>query len=616
MRGDFFRIINISPAAFNACFNENISALKENITRNLPVLTTADFIVFPRNFISGNGNGALNLNADFQNGVRKAFGNIVSFLTDKLPKTTFILTVKEVCEHCGRPFTVKYVINKNQTEKIADCGCIPYLTYSTHTFKTNKLRFCVFDIKTYDKFADLMQNTAVRFSDVVFLSAGLPSFVGSSQRLSGTIRTISDAYKNVVSMSNASSANTVAPNIYKGQCSIYNNGVSVSKKFRASKSFIYSIADIDSEALIKNRSNVKKISSENLHYVDYTTIPTEKKPEFCDFPREPFLSGLKGSELDAQFEEMQRLQAMSIAGRLYARSRIDPSLNKIILGVSGGVDSTAALLAAVRAADIAGIPPENVIAVTLPCFGTSTRTYDNALKLIGSLGAKHIDININNSVSRHFADIGHDPAIRDIVYENAQARERTQVLLDLSNKYNALELATSDLSEIALGFSTFGGDHIGQFAVNACFTKTTLLHLLDYTARVVDNNDLREVLLDILATPISPELLPPDESGSINQKTEEVLGPYILHEHFLYYFLKYNFAAEKLFYYAKRAFEGEYDGAQIKSCLKTFARRFCTSQFKRACAPEGSALTTLNLFGYSIPSDFNPTELLRAIDSL
>lgn len=614
MREDFFRIINISPAAFNACFSENIESLKKNVSHNLSVFTTADFMVFPRNFISGNANGALNLNSDFQNGVHKSFDSIVSFLKDRLPNTTLILTVKESCERCGKPFTVRYVINKLQTERIAPCDCNPYSFHITPVFNSNGLHFCVFDIKTSERFASLLQEPAVRYSDVVFLSAGLPSFVGSAQRLSGTIKSMSDAFKNVVSISNASSANTVTPNIYKGQCSIYNNGVSISKKFRDRTSFIYSIADIDRDALLNHRTDIKRISSERMCDINYTTIPTAKKPEFCDFPREPFLSGL--NHPDAQFEEMQKLQAMSIAGRLYARSRIDQTLNKIILGVSGGVDSTAALLAAVRAADIAEIPREHVIAVTLPCFGTSTRTYENALKLISSLGAAHIDININNSVSQHFADIGHDASIHDVVYENSQARERTQVLLDLANKHNALELATSDLSEIALGFSTFGGDHIGQFAVNACFTKTTLLHLIDYTARTASSADLRSVLTDILATPISPELLPPDEFGGINQKTEEVLGPYILHEHFLYYFLKYNFSAEKLYYYAIRAFDGEYAPKLIKSCLKTFVRRFCTSQFKRACAPEGSALTTLNLFGYSIPSDFNPSELLRAIDAL
>lgn len=267
---------------------------------------------------------------------------------------------------------------------------------------------------------------------------------------------------------------------------------------------------------------------------------------------------------------------------------------KAVVGISGGLDSTLALLVTVRAFDLLGIGRENIISVTMPCFGTTDRTYDNACKLAQVLGTTLLEINIKAAVSSHFADIGQDMDNHDVTYENGQARERTQVLMDVANKENALVIGTGDMSELALGWATYNGDHMSMYGVNAGVPKTLVRHLVQYYADTCGNTELERVLLDVLDTPVSPELLPPVD-GVISQKTEDLVGPYELHDFFLYYMLRCGFEPGKIYRIACLSFAGQYEEAVILKWLKTFYRRFFSQQFKRSCLPDGPKVGSVSV---------------------
>ena len=282
---------------------------------------------------------------------------------------------------------------------------------------------------------------------------------------------------------------------------------------------------------------------------------------------------------------------------------------KIVLGISGGLDSTLALLVMVRAMDLLERPRTDIIAVTMPCFGTTARTKTNATTLCEELGVDFRTVNIFDSVNQHFKDIGHDPAVRDVTYENAQARERTQVIMDIANDEGGMVIGTGDLSELALGWATYNGDHMSMYSVNGGVPKTLVRELTAYCAAMElekGNTKLAEALYDILGTPVSPELLPADESGKIAQKTEDLVGPYELHDFFLYYLLRYGFTPAKLFRMAQYALGERYDDATILKWLETFTRRFFTQQFKRSCLPDGPAVFEVGVSprgGWAMPSD-------------
>ena len=257
-----------------------------------------------------------------------------------------------------------------------------------------------------------------------------------------------------------------------------------------------------------------------------------------------------------------------------------------VVGISGGLDSTLAVLVTARAFDLLDIPRENLICVTMPCFGTTDRTYQNAVSLIKELGATLKEVRIEKAVRQHFADIGHDENNHDVTYENSQARERTQILMDMANQYNGMVIGTGDMSELALGWATYNGDHMSMYAVNCSVPKTLVRYLVLYYAETTENKKLSEVLMDVLDTPVSPELLPPVD-GVISQKTEDLVGPYELHDFFLYYMLRFGFPKSKLYRMAKLTFDGVYDDETIKKWLDKFYWRFFSQQFKRSCLPDG-----------------------------
>ena len=281
--------------------------------------------------------------------------------------------------------------------------------------------------------------------------------------------------------------------------------------------------------------------------------------------------------------------------------------HEAVIGLSGGLDSTLALLVTVRAFDSLRIPRSGIHCITMPCFGTTDRTYNNACTLAGKVGAKLREINIREAVTRHFEDIGHDMDKHDVTYENSQARERTQVLMDIANEVGGLVIGTGDMSELALGWATYNGDHMSMYGVNAGVPKTLVRVLVNWVAhsKAVDETASR-ILLDVLDTPISPELLPPDKDGKINQKTEDLVGPYELHDFFLFHILRFGFRPAKVLYLAEIAFDGSYDRETLLKWLKNFYRRFFVQQFKRSCLPDGPKVGALCLSPRSdwrMPSD-------------
>jgi NAD+ synthase (glutamine-hydrolysing) len=299
--------------------------------------------------------------------------------------------------------------------------------------------------------------------------------------------------------------------------------------------------------------------------------------------------------------EIFNIQSMGLASRLEHIGKAP-----MVVGISGGLDSTLALLVCARACDLMGVGHDHIHAVTMPGFGTTDRTYDNAVALIKGLGATFYEISIRDACTDHLAAIGHDLSVHDVTYENAQARERTQILMDLSNQVGGIVVGTGDLSELALGWATYNGDHMSMYGVNAGIPKTLVRYLVRYVADMNEDADIRAILYDVLDTPVSPELLPPDESGKIAQKTEDLVGPYALHDFFLYHTMRNGFGPEKIFYLAQQAFDGEYEQKTLYKWLRNFYWRFFAQQFKRSCLPDGPKVGSVALSprgDWRMPSD-------------
>jgi NAD+ synthase (glutamine-hydrolysing) len=330
------------------------------------------------------------------------------------------------------------------------------------------------------------------------------------------------------------------------------------------------------------------------------------------FAKNPFVPD-SGSELSARAEAILAIQAAGLKKRMeHTRAKT------AVVGISGGLDSCLALLVTVRAFDLMKKPRKDVLAVTMPCFGTTEQTKSNAVRLCAALGVTLRDIPIGRSVEQHFRDIGHDPQVRDVTYENCQARERTQVIMDIANQEGGLVIGTGDLSELALGWATYNGDHMSMYGVNSSVPKTLVRYIVSHEADRAEPG-LAAVLADILATPVSPELLPADKNGAISQKTEDLVGPYELHDFFLYYLLRFGFSPAKIYRLAKYAFAGLYGDEEIKKWLRVFLRRFFAQQFKRSCMPDGPKVGSAALSprgDWRMPSDASAALWLKELDKL
>lgn len=379
---------------------------------------------------------------------------------------------------------------------------------------------------------------------------------------------------------NAGEGESTTDLVFGGHNIIAENGTILKESSRYVNEIIYS--EIDLQRIIGERrknTTFQPLDEETLVRVPFT-IEETKTFLTRTFPKKPFVPSDEQTRAQ-RCEEILTIQAMGLKKRL-----AHTNARTAVVGISGGLDSTLALLVTARAFDMLGRDKKDIIAVTMPCFGTTDRTYQNACEMSKKVGATLIEVPIADAVNVHFRDIGHDPEDHSVTYENCQARERTQVLMDIANKTWGMVIGTGDLSELALGWATYNGDHMSMYGVNASVPKTLVRHLVKYAADDTTDEALKNVLYDVLDTPVSPELLPPKD-GDIAQKTEDLVGPYELHDFFLYFMLRFGYEPSKIFRIACMTFDGEYDKETIFKWLETFCRRFFSQQFKRSCLPDG-----------------------------
>ena len=377
------------------------------------------------------------------------------------------------------------------------------------------------------------------------------------------------------------------------------------------------ISEIDLERLINDRRKMTSFFNDQEEAFGYQVISfvfdeVEETNLTRTFEKMPFIPSSK-EDRDVRCKEILDIQSASLKKRLE-----HTNCKYAVIGISGGLDSTLALLVTVRTFEMLGIDKKNIITITLPCFGTTDRTYQNALTLANQLGTTLMEINIKEAVSLHFEQIGHDSNVHDVTYENSQARERTQVLMDIANRYNGMVIGTGDMSELALGWATYNGDHMSMYGVNGSVPKTLVRYLVSYFAEVTEDKKLSVVLKDIVDTPVSPELLPPKE-GEIAQKTEDIVGPYELHDFFLYYIMRFGFEPSKIYKLACYTFDGEYDKETIYKWLRTFYWRFFSQQFKRSCLPDGPKVGSIGLSprgDLRMPSDACVTAWLKELETV
>ena len=377
------------------------------------------------------------------------------------------------------------------------------------------------------------------------------------------------------------------------------------------------VSEVDLERLIHDRRADGFDASACGHCIEnYFDVAVEETTLTRPMNPHPFLP-VDPTRWADHCERILTIQAKGLAKRMTAAWA-----KKIVLGISGGLDSTLAILVMARALDLLGRPRTDIVAVTMPCFGTSKRTKNNAVILCEELGVEFREVNILDSVSLHFKDIGHDPEVRDVTYENAQARERTQILMDIANEVGGMVIGTGDLSELALGWATYNGDHMSMYSVNGNIPKTLVRELTSYSAKLAlaqGNDKLADALADVLGTPVSPELLPADKEGKIAQKTEDLVGPYELHDFFIYHLLRYGCTPAKLFRMTRYALGDVYDDATILKWLEVFHRRFFAQQFKRSCLPDGPAVFGIGVSprgGWAMPSDAVSSLWLEEINEL
>ncbi len=428
---------------------------------------------------------------------------------------------------------------------------------------------------------------------------------GSSAALIKRITAKSEEFGCTVICANAGEGESTTDFVFAGDNVICENGVCLARQRHSSDSLLVIETDLQILRRVKREHAFSDVGSDDADVVFFDmemceTILTRK------FAQSPFIPQSRSS-CDRMCEDVLGIQARGL------KSRLQCSHSKTaVIGLSGGLDSTLALLVTLRSAEMLGWENDRVICVTMPCFGTSERTKNNAVQMALTLGCKLLTVDISAAVKQHFSDIGHDFAEIDAVYENSQARERTQVLMDIANKYGGLVVGTGDLSELALGWATYNGDHMSMYGVNAGVPKTLVRQLVTYCAQKSDNLSLKNVLLSVVDTPVSPELVP----GS--QETENIVGPYELHDFFLWYFLKWGFSPSKILRLARYTFCEKYDGEIIEKWLRVFIRRFFAQQFKRSCLPDGPAVLDMSLSpraGFIMSSDSSDAEWISELDS-
>ncbi len=455
-------------------------------------------------------------------------------------------------------------------------------------------------------------NLALAGADIIFNLSASDELIGKHRYLCSLLaqqsaRTIS-AYVYASSGFGESTQDVV----YGGNAMVFEDGCLLIDGERFSLQPQIQVAQVDVERLrMERRQNTTFINAQRHSSARHIAAKPVAPRDFeliRQVDAHPFIP--KDGDMQQGCEEILNIQVAGLAKRLY-----HIGASKAVIGISGGLDSTLALLVTVKSFDKLGLDRKGIIGITMPGFGTTDRTYNNAMALMKALGVTIREISIAKAVTQHFEDIGHDMQKHDVTYENSQARERTQILMDVANQVNGIVIGTGDLSELALGWATYNGDHMSMYGVNAGVPKTLIRYLVSFVAGELAT----DILLDIIDTPISPELIPADAMGNIKQKTEDLVGPYELHDFFIYYFLRWGFSPKKIFILAQKAFDKTYDDATIKKWLQTFCRRFFTQQFKRSCLPDGPKVGSVSLSprgDWRMPSDASSALWLKECEEL
>lgn len=465
-------------------------------------------------------------------------------------------------------------------------------------------------------------NLALSGADIIFNLSASDELIGKHDYLKGLLAQQSARMISGYVYSGCGFGESTQDVVYGGNAIAYENGqlLAESERFALDSQLIITQIDVEK---IRNerRTNSTYINAQRGHdsrIVNAHTVMPRDFELIHDVDPYPFIP--KTDDMEKSCDEIFSIQVAGLAKRL-----VHTGCKTVVVGISGGLDSTLALLVCVRTFDKLQLSRKGIVGVTMPGFGTTDRTYNNAVNLMKSLGITLREISIADAVKQHFNDIGHDINVHDVTYENSQARERTQILMDLSNQLGALVIGTGDLSELALGWATYNGDHMSMYGVNAGVPKTLIKYLVKFVAMSEDSDETRSILLDIIDTPISPELIPADEAGNITQKTEDLVGPYELHDFFLYHIIRFGYRPSKIFMLARKAFDGSnpeapfYDDETIKKWLTIFLRRFFNQQFKRSCLPDGPKVGSVSLSprgDWRMPSDASSALWLKECERI
>lgn len=465
-------------------------------------------------------------------------------------------------------------------------------------------------------------NLALSGADIIFNLSASDELIGKHDYLKGLLAQQSARMISGYVYSGCGFGESTQDVVYGGNAIVYENGqlLAESERFAFDSQLIITQIDVEK---IRNerRTNSTYINAQRGHdsrIVNAHTVMPRDFELIRDVDPHPFIP--KTNDMEKSCDEIFSIQVAGLAKRL-----VHTGCKTVVVGISGGLDSTLALLVCVRTFDKLQLSRKGIVGVTMPGFGTTDRTYNNAVNLMKSLGITLREISIADAVKQHFNDIGHDINVHDVTYENSQARERTQILMDLSNHLGALVIGTGDLSELALGWATYNGDHMSMYGVNAGVPKTLIKYLVKFVAMSEDSDETRSILLDIIDTPISPELIPADEAGNITQKTEDLVGPYELHDFFLYHIIRFGYRPSKIFMLARKAFDGSnpeapfYDDETIKKWLTIFLRRFFNQQFKRSCLPDGPKVGSVSLSprgDWRMPSDASSALWLKECEQI
>lgn len=640
MRDGFIKVAAVTPEICVADVNGNVNRIKENMA--LVNTENVKLMVFPELCITGYSCGDLFYQRTL---LENAMSGLQS-IADESAKYDAVFVVGLPFSHEGKLYNVAAVVSHGSV-----LGLVPktYLPNYNEFYEARRFTPAPKDKVLID--SSLNEHDMCVFgTDIIFTCASIPEFsfaveicedlwtpcppsvrhcinganiivnlsasnelVGKNSYRRELVTTQSARLYCGYIYASAGEGESTQDVVYSGHNMIAENGIMLNESALYRPGYI--VSEIDVQAIEAKRRNmttydVPDMQSKYIHQTFNLEMTDTEITRFVD--KAPFVPSNQ-SILRRRCEEILDIQSVGLKKRL-----AHTHCKTAVVGISGGLDSTLALLVTTRAFDMLGLDRSGIIAVTMPGFGTTDRTYNNAIDMIDRLGASLREVSIKDAVLQHFTDIGQDPEVHDVTYENGQARERTQILMDIANKENGMVIGTGDMSELALGWATYNGDHMSMYGVNCSVPKTLVRYLVSYYANFQADERLREVLLDVLDTPVSPELLPPKD-GEIAQKTEDLVGPYELHDFFLYHMMRYGSNPSKIYRLALIAFENDYDRETILKWLKTFYRRFFNQQFKRSCLPDGPKVGTVSLSprgDLRMPSDAVADIWLKQIDTL